>query len=598
MSRPTPLEIQDALFAQPLRLALYATATLAALAFFAPWEAGPDGITWTWDLWSGREAFLLVPLVGGTLLAGAAAFEAVPGLALGAGALLGGAVWVLAAADGFHEPWLLLAGGDADRATLAAVVVPVMLAGLAWRRALHRTLVGRIFLGLGVAAVAALFFVPLGQDGSSLFQTAVLDRFAAGDPAAIAAAVPPLLVLLATLAGAVTVLPSTRGTGGLSTVARAAFHLAAAAAAAALLLPFVVLVPDQPSVTYGLFAAPLKLAALWWCALVWLGLGAGTLAAALEAHLRRAPLTTRRQPEAAPAAPAASPLARPIAQGAPVVLEPAAAAAPLPAQRPLDLSPLPPPPGFGGPTDGVPPELLSREPSEVVELKAQHALPILDTSPAPRGAAPLPPPPPAPPPAAPAPVTAAVAPRPGLRGVRTVLGMPGAPPAVRPAAGGADVPRPDQSGRTGDTSLGLPVTRPRPPAAKAPATKPPEDAGLRFWPPQIEDQAVRHDAATPAFGVHIIRELAMQDADATRPTPVSTAAAALADSPAPTPAMGTPAAAAAALGRAVPAEDEPSGAAADAVRFRVSALQRQLARGELTAEEYQRRLDELRKPPR
>jgi uncharacterized membrane protein len=44
---------------------------------------------------------------------------------------------------------------------------------------------------------------------------------------------------------------------------------------------------------------------------------------------------------------------------------------------------------------------------------------------------------------------------------------------------------------------------------------------------------------------------------------------------------------------------EPAGAAAsdssDAVRHRISGLQRQLARGEITADQYQQRLDEILK---
>jgi hypothetical protein len=288
---------------------------------------------------------------------------------------------------------------------------------------------------------------------------------------------------------------------------------------------------------------------------------------------------------------------RPIVQGEPVVLGPAtpdAAAAPegaaFAAQRPLDLSPLPPPPGFGGPTDGVPSVLQSKEPSEVVEIKAQHALPILDSAPAPRVATPI---------SSPAQVSAAGGdkPRPApVRGVRTVLGMPGASPGLRaPSPGGTDIPRPDQSGRTGDTSLGLPVARPRPPGAKAAADKPPEEGGgLRFWPPQIEDKGVRSDAETPAFGVHIIRELAMAGAEPDRQTPATpgipplrmTPVTGQAEGPVPAPGPGP----------GGPSEPDAGGAAAEAVRFRVSLLQRQLARGEITQDEYQARLDELRTP--
>ena len=47
MSRPSPLEIQDALFGGALRTAVYATAAIAIVAVVAPWEAGPDGTVWT-----------------------------------------------------------------------------------------------------------------------------------------------------------------------------------------------------------------------------------------------------------------------------------------------------------------------------------------------------------------------------------------------------------------------------------------------------------------------------------------------------------------------------------------------------------------------
>ncbi|MBN1770572.1 MAG: hypothetical protein JXB32_04865 [Deltaproteobacteria bacterium] len=582
MSRPTPLEIQDALFAQPLRLVSYVAAALAAVAFLAPWEVGQAGLAWTWDLWNGSEVFFLLPLAGGLLLAGAATFERVPGIALGAASLVLGVVWLLAAADGFQPLWLLLGGGDADRATLVAAALPLLLAALGWRLALHRTLVGRILLGLAVAALAALFLVPLGTDGNSVFQAAVLDRFAVGEPAAVAAAAPPLLLLLATLAAVAALLPSARSTGGLSTVARISFHVAAVSAACAVLLPTMVAVPDRGELSYGVFATPVKLATLWWCALAWIGVGAGSLAGALEAYLRREPLPSTTGRPAADAA-AAPPTARPIVRGEPVVLPSAPGAAAVAAGRPLDLSPLPPPPGFGGPGDGVSPELQSKEPSEVVEIKAQHALPILDTSPSPpisRVAAPIP--------SSPPPATGKDAPPPALRGVRTVLGMPGAPPGLRPTAGGAVVPRPDQSGRTGDTSLGLPVAVPRPPTAKPGGARPPEDSGLRFWPPRAEDQPVRHDAATPAFGVQILRELATQAADPSRETPAAPGIPPLRHAPA----------TAEAQGPAPNPEVEASGAAAEAVRFRVSLLQRQLARGELTQEEYRQRLDELRKPTR
>lgn len=571
MSRPTPLEIQDALFAHPLRVLAYTAAALAVIACVAPWEAGPDGIVWTWDLWDGREAFFLVPLAGGLVLAVASGFEGVPGMVLSGASLVLGVVWLLVGADGFEPLWLLLGGDDAARSVAVAAAVPTLVGALSWRLALHRTLVGRIVLGLAAATLAALFLVSLGNDGRSVLQAAVLDRFAAGDVAAVAAALPAALVLLAAtlaLAG----LPATaRGTGGFSLVARAAFHMASVSAACAALFPALASLPDRDALSYGAFAAPLKMTALWWCALAWTGAGAGSLAAAVEAYVRRQPLPAARRDagtlEALP-----PPAARPIVRGEPVLVPPAAPAAVAEA-RPLDLSPLPPPPGLG-PADGVPVELHAKDPSEVVEIKAQHALPILDTTPTPKVPAP------APPPAA----TAAEPPRPGPRGGgRTVLGMPGASPGFRPGPGTTPVPRPDQSGRTGDTSLGLPAARPRPPS---PSARPPEDSGLRFWPPRIEDQAVRPDAATPAFGVGVLRDLAIDGADPSRRTPATPGIPPLRATPAPAPSP-----------EATP-EVEETGAAAEAIRFRVSLLQRQLARGELTQEEYRRRIDELRKPRR
>ena len=582
MSRPTPLEIQDALFAHPLRVAVYVAAVLAAVAFLAPWEAGPDGIVWTWDLWHGRETFFLVPLAGGVVVAVAAGIERVPGVAV-AGAACGlGVTWRLAGGDGFDPLWRLLGGGDAVRSTAVAAVVPLLLGGLAWRLALHRTLAGRVVLGLTAAALAVVFFVPLGEDGGSVFRTAALDRFSVGEPAAIAAGLPVVLVLLAAVLALAGLPPSARGTGGVSAVARAAFHLAAVSAAGAALLPAMAALPDQGDLSYGTFVAPLKLAALWWCALAWTGAGAGSLAAAVEAHLRRAPLPAAR-PAAGASAPALPPAARPIVRGEPVFVPPATSPAAV-EPRPLDLSPLPPPPDLGLP-DAVPGHLHAKEPSEVVEIAAQHALPILDTTPSPPAPsaatpvapkAPIPGPPPAATPVAPkAPEPA----RPALRGgVRTVLGMPGAAPGLRSVgAGSTPVPRPDQSGRTGDTSLGLPVAKPPPPSASA---RPPEDSGLRFWPPRAEDRPVRHDAATPAFGVQVLREVAMEGTELDRRTPATPGIPPLRTAPSAAPAAG------------------PTGAVEEALRFRVSLLQRQLARGELTQEEYQRRIDELRRSSR
>lgn len=586
MSRPTPLEIQDALFAHPLRVTAFVAAVLAAVVFLAPWEASPDGIVWTWDLWHGRETFFLVPLAGGVILAVAAGIERVPGIAIAGAAFVLGVTWLLAGADGFDPLWLLLGGGGDVRSAAVAVVVPFFLGALAWRLALHRTLAGRVVLGLAAAALATVFFVPLGEDGGSVFRVAILDRFSAGEPAAIAAALPAALVLLAAALALAGLPPTARGTGGASAVARAAFHLAIVSAACAALLPSIASLPDRGDLSYGAFAAPLKLAALWWCALAWTGAGSGALAAALEAFFRRTPLPATR-PATGTLDSMPPPAARPIVRGEPVFVPPAASHAAAGAQ-PLDVSPLPPPPDLGLP-DAVPADLHAKGPSEVVEIAAQHALPILDTAPsftapgAPTPASPIVPAPvsprvptpvPQPPPAAtPEPV------RPALRGgVRTVLGMPGAVPGLRSAAAATTpVPRPDQSGRTGDTSLGLPVAKPRPPST---SVRPPEDSGLRFWPPRTEDQPVRHDAATPAFGVQVLRDVAMEGADVDRRTPATPGIPPLRTTPSPAPAAGE------------------TGPADEAIRFRVSLLQRQLARGELTPEEYQRRIDALRRSPR
>lgn len=170
-----------------------------------------------------------------------------------------------------------------------------------------------------------------------------------------------------------------------------------------------------------------------------------------------------------------------------------------------------------------------------------------------------------------------------------MLGMPGSLPGPRPGMSGAVVSGPDQSGRSGDTSLGLPVARPLPPGARPSAQQPSEESGLRFWPPKADDQAVRHDAATPAFGVQVIRELAMHEAPPDRQTPVASSGGVrgAGAQAAPPPA-----------GPTAPPAEPASGPAAEALRFRVSDLQRRLARGELTPDQYQQRLDELRKSSR
>lgn len=580
MSRPTPLEVQDALFAHPLRVTTYVAAVLAAVAFLAPWEVAPDRIVWTWDLWRGREAFFLVPVAGGVALAVAAGLEQMPGAAVAGASIVLGATWWLTGADDFEPLWRLLGGGADVRRAAVATAVLLLLGALAWRLALHRTLAGRAVLGLAVVGLAAVLFVPLGEDGGSVFRTAVLARFSVGEPAAIAAALPVGLVLLAALLALAGLPPTARGTGGFSAIARAAFHLAAVSAACAALLPAMASLPDRGDLSYAAFAAPLKLAALWWCALAWTGSGAGSLAAAVEAYVRRDPISAGR-PAAGRCGPGLPPPGRPIVRGEPVFVPPATSGGAV-EPRPPDLSPLPPPPGIGLP-DAVPGDLHAKEPSEVVEIPAQHVLPILDTTPTP--AAPgttTPVSSKAPSPASPKvpslpPTLEPVRPAPRA-GIRTIVGMPSVIPGLRSVGTEATpVPRPDQSGRTGDTSLGLPVTSPRPPSASA---RPPEDSGLRLWPPPVENRAARCDGETRVVRVQVLREVVLDGAEKDRRMPAAPAIPPLGTAPSPAPVAG------------------PAGGADEAIRFRVSVLQRRLARGELTPEEYQRRIDELRRPPR
>jgi hypothetical protein len=168
-------------------------------------------------------------------------------------------------------------------------------------------------------------------------------------------------------------------------------------------------------------------------------------------------------------------------------------------------------------------------------------------------------------------------------------------PSVAPGAGRgptpAPVPRPEDSGRTGDTNLGLPVTRPKPPGAAAPAgpAESGEVSGLRFWPPPAGSDALpptREAAATPAFGVEILKDVAaMRQTPSVVPPTAGIKPARPAPAPAPAPA---------AVRLAEPVRSASSDTS-EAVRHRISGLQRQLARGEITADQYQQRLGEILK---
>ncbi|MDI7269120.1 MAG: hypothetical protein QME96_14115, partial [Myxococcota bacterium] len=144
--------------------------------------------------------------------------------------------------------------------------------------------------------------------------------------------------------------------------------------------------------------------------------------------------------------------------------------------------------------------------------------------------------------------------------IKTQMGMPpvvhGAPTSGWMPPGAAD------SGRTGDTSLGMPAVAPRPSrlgdaasrAAPAgdPPTPQPEKSSSRLWPPPGGFQ----------------RRLPGQQPE---PAPVVHGA------PVPT------------VPGSIPA------ATSEDVRGRVSNLQRQLARGAISPDEYQKRLDEILK---
>jgi len=169
---------------------------------------------------------------------------------------------------------------------------------------------------------------------------------------------------------------------------------------------------------------------------------------------------------------------------------------------------------------------------------------------------------------------------------------PAGPAAVRTPPGhpvGAGAASPEAVGRTGDTSLGLPVVRPAP-AGQAPAAPPAPDSGevsgLRFWPPveAVKDlPRTREAAPTPAFGVEVLREVALRQTPAIIPV-----TAGIKREPASTPA---------AVRLAEP-EREVSSDAPDSVRHRISILQRLLARGEISPDVYQQRLDAILKKKR
>ncbi|MBI5502949.1 MAG: hypothetical protein HY907_22080 [Deltaproteobacteria bacterium] len=633
MNRPSPLEIQDALFGATLRTVTYATAAIALVALVSPWEAGPDGTAFTWDLWSGREVFYLLPVVAGVLLSVLGALESVPGAALGAGAAAAGLAWMAACPDEFGPPFAVFGAGAGGRETLAYVAVPVLLAGLAWRRALRQSLVARVVAGLGAAGVIVLFAVPMGDAGGTLFQAGVLDPIATGSAQAILAAAPLVLVVLGALASLGTLLPSAPVRGGRSVLASAAFHVVLAAVAFGHVPAFASTLGDIP-LSYAAFAVPVKLGALWWTGLLWVGLGVGVVGGAVEAMIRREPPAARRPVRSVARAPGSGSEARPVAVGEVFVpaaeLVPAVSAAAAP--DPLDLSPLPPPPGldpFAAPAV-APAVAAAPDPAELIELSPRHALPLLETQdkavPAgPAGAARAsspsvgsPPPPPKPPsrpsfpampppsrasspvlpvqplpqapvaasPAQPAPSSEPVTGRRAPVHARTLLGAPAAlAPGLRAPA---VVSAPGGSGRTGDTSLGVPAMRPRLPGggpvpAPTPPGPPPEVSGLRFWPPAAgpaEPSSAPGPSETPVMGVEVGGSHPMRA----------------------TPSAGTPVAGVRPgryqLGGAAAGPAPAARTAPDSVRHHVSSLQRQLARGEITADEYQRRLDELLKAGR
>ncbi|MBI5490623.1 MAG: SHOCT domain-containing protein [Deltaproteobacteria bacterium] len=638
MNRPSPLEIQDALFGATLRTVTYATAAIALVVLVSPWQAGPDGTAFTWDLWSGREVFYLLPVVAGVLLAVLGAIESVPGVALGGGAAVAGLVWMVACPDEFGPIFAAYGAGADGRETLAQVALPLLLGGLGWRLALRQSLAARVVVGLGVAGVIALFAVPMGDSGTTLFQAGVLDQISTGSTAAILAAAPLALTALGALASLAALLPSQPGRGSRSALSLAAFHVVLAAVAFGHVLPFASTLGDIP-LTYAAFAVPLKLGALWWTGMLWLGLGAGVAGGAVEAMIQRTSPASSRPARPVGQVPGSSPATRPVLVGETFVpakdlaLPPPAAAAP----EPLDLSPLPPPPGldvFSGPL-AAPVAAAAPDPAELIELSPRHALPLLETQdaalpaapavaartsspalspsvPPPRPpsrpslpAMPLPPPSrtsspalplqPLPPasaasspvqPSSPSPSSQPVTGRRAPVHARTLLGAPAVLPVAAHTPSG--MPTPGGSGRTGDTSLGVPAMRPRlpggaPAPAPTPPGPPPEVSGLRFWPPgagSAQPPTAPPPSETPVMGVEVGGSHPLRA----------------------TPEAGT-AVAGARPGRyqVVQAGSGPSPVPRDAaagVRHHVSSLQRQLARGEITADEYQKRLDELLKAGR
>ncbi len=617
---PTYFEIQDLAHAGAIRTAVWAVAFIAAVSFGAPWEIGSGGVVWTWDIWSGSEAFHLIPLAAGVVLAVLGAFEAVPGIAIGALSLAAGVSWAALYFERFAPAFGWAIAGSDTRAALAASAVAALLAGLACRRAFHRSVAARIVTALAAMGTIAVFVIPMGPGDTTIVKDVIVDAVASAEIRTILDAIPPALVALAAVGSFATLLRSRSSTGGLCWLTLVLFHVVAASVAFGYVPVFAAGLTDAGALTYGLFAAPLKLGLLWYAALLLAGLGAGGFVAALEARIRRVPVPGYRAQqhaaapyEAYPVMPAGSPPGLPYA-AVPVHAPPGPIAGPhapaVPVHAAHDAGPLGPPPGWApspaAPSHAVvPPTMLAPAapavpvpapaqvrpapfhviptpplgvashggPSadEIVEIRSSQALQILtepdarspgaeaasSAAPAQRGSGsharfvPT---------AAP-PNMGAGAQAGGRKAmVKTQVGMPPVIPGARTngrmPAGAAD------SGRTGDTSFGMPAVAPRPPRlgdassraapAGGPPTTQPEKSSSRLWPPP---------------GGFLRKPPGQQP----EPAPM------VHDQPVPTVPGSIP---------AMTSED---------VRGRVSNLQRQLARGAISPDEYQKRLDEILK---
>jgi hypothetical protein len=582
------MEIQDAMFGGGLRAYRLFSVVLAVLCLVVPLQIGGDGVVWIWDAWSGDEAFFLVPLGGAVVLAVLSWLESVPGAALGAAAAAVAGGWMAASPDSFGGLFPPYGAGDDTRLLVARIAFPVLLAGLAGRRNLHRSVAARVLIGLGAAGVVAVFAVPF--DDRFLFSVAAIDPIADGSVPAILVGVPMVLAGLASAAAPATLAASVRSHGGLHALAGALFHgiTLLVALGPAFVVSGLLASGEVAAVDYATFALPVRIASLYYLCLLWIGHGGGALVAGLEAWARRQPVTGYRTMAVmgmAPGVGVSAPPPRPASAALPMMPSAAPSFAPpvVPSVPPPPFAavgpvvspsipgegPLPPPPGFqplslhtigvGGAPSAAPVVVPAEEP---LEIAAHQALPLIEPSRPPPAVEAAVPEPVAPTPVALVAPTASAfvppsarvpAPPPSVPGIRTAraahkqtqLGMPAVDPALSAAA---------QSGRTGDTSLGLPAAR----AASGPreASRAPSQ---RLWPPP--------GGFAPG-----------KDVPASRPTA--------------SPGSARPSA----VPSAVPAPVRLASSSQPAAsRASVSDLQRQLARGNISAEEYQRRLDDILK---